>query len=115
MTDDAQAPKTVQLRRYELVPGVLDEFVAWFHEKIVPTRSSEGFTVEFAYADREVEQFVWAVSVPGDAEAFRALEQSYLASEGRAAAFAGQPTRVAASHVRLVETVVEPGTAPRPS
>jgi hypothetical protein len=109
MTPEPSA-KTVQLRRYDLVPGVLDDFVAWFASRLVPARTSSGFTVEFAYADREAEQFTWAVSVPGDAAAFTALEQTYLASEGRAAAFAGQPTRVAVSHVRLVETVVEAGS-----
>ncbi|KQR44013.1 hypothetical protein ASF82_10730 [Frigoribacterium sp. Leaf164] len=109
MTPEPSA-KTVQLRRYDLVPGVLDDFLAWFHAEIVPVRTAQGFTVEFAYADREAEQFTWAVSVPGDAAAFTALEQTYLASEGRAAAFAGQPTRVAVSHVRLVETVVEAGS-----
>ena len=109
MTPEPSA-KTVQLRRYDLVPGVLDDFLAWFHAEIVPVRTAQGFTVEFAYADREAEQFTWAVSVPGDAAAFTALEQTYLASEGRAAAFAGQPTRVAVSHVGLVETVVEAGS-----
>jgi len=100
------AEKTIQLRRYELVDGVLDDFVAWFEARIVPAREAEGFTIEFAYADREVNQFVWAVSVPGDAEAFTAVEETYLASDSRAAAFAGEPTRVATSHVRLIEQVV---------
>lgn len=100
------AEKTIQLRRYELVDGVLDDFVAWFEARIVPAREAEGFTIEFAYADREVNQFVWAVSVPGDAAAFTAVEETYLASDSRAAAFAGEPTRVATSHVRLIEQVV---------
>ena len=106
MTDDDVTAKTVQLRRYELAPGVLDDFVAWFTSRLVPARTSSGFTIEFAYADREVEQFTWAVSAPGDAEAFLALEADYLASEARATAFAGEPTRVAVSHVRLVEPVL---------
>jgi hypothetical protein len=106
MTDDAVPEKTVQLRRYELAPGVLDDFVAWFTSRLVPARTSSGFTVEFAYADREVEQFTWAVSAPGDAEAFLALEADYLVSDARAQAFAGEPTRVAVSHVRLVEPVL---------
>ena len=106
MTDDAVPQKTVQLRRYELAPGVLDDFVAWFSSRLVPARTSSGFTVEFAYADREVDEFTWAVRAPGDAEAFLALEADYLASDARAAAFAGEPQRVAVSHVRLVEPVV---------
>lgn len=101
--------KTVQLRRYELVDGVLDDFVEWFGTHIVHAREAEGFAIEFAYADREAGEFVWAVSVAGDAERFAAVEEAYLASDSRAAAFAGQPTRVATSHVRLVEQVVPAG------
>jgi hypothetical protein len=101
--------KTVQLRRYELVDGVLDDFVEWFGTHIVPAREAEGFAIEFAYADREAGEFVWAVSVAGDAERFAAVEEAYLASDSRAAAFVGQPKRVAASHVRLIEQVVPAG------
>jgi len=103
------AEKTVQLRRYELVEGVFDEFVEWFKARIVPAREAEGFAVEFAYADREAGEFVWAVSVAGDAATFAAVEEAYLASDSRAAAFADQPKRVAASHVRLIEPVVPAG------
>ncbi|MBD8704863.1 hypothetical protein SOM11_14605 [Frigoribacterium sp. CFBP9039] len=103
------AEKTVQLRRYELVEGVFDEFVEWFQARIVPAREAEGFAVEFAYADREAGEFVWAVSVAGDAATFAAVEEAYLASDSRAAAFADQPKRVAASHVRLIEPVVPAG------
>lgn len=108
MTPEPSA-KTVQLRRYDLVPGVLDDFLAWFHAEIVPVRTAQGFTVEFAYADREAGEFVWAVSVAGDAATFAAVEEAYLASDSRAAAFADQPKRVAASHVRLIEPVVPAG------
>lgn len=102
MTDSS---KTVQLRRYELVEGVLDDFVAWFTSTLIPARLSEGFEIEFAYADRDANQFVWAVSAPGDAARFAEVEAAYLQSEARAAAFAGQPVRVAMQHVTLVEPV----------
>ncbi|MGE0727138.1 MAG: hypothetical protein AB7O92_16945 [Acidimicrobiia bacterium] len=95
---------TVQLRRYELVDGVMDEFVAWFGS-IVPVRTKYGFTVEFAYADRATNQFVWAVSFDGDEAAFRAAEAIYNDSPERAACFAGQPKRVEAMHLGLVEPV----------
>ena len=103
MTDSS---KTVQLRRYELVEGVLDDFVAWFTSTLIPARLSEGFEIEFAYADRDANEFVWAVSTPGDADAFAEIERAYLASPEREAAFAGEPTRVAVHHVRLVERIV---------
>ncbi|MBF4461322.1 hypothetical protein ITJ46_02055 [Rathayibacter sp. VKM Ac-2878] len=86
--------------------GVMDDFLAWFPARIVPARHAHGFRIEFAYADREANEFVWAVSTPGDAEAFAAIEKTYLASPERDAAFAGEPQRVAVHHVRLIEPLL---------
>lgn len=103
MTD---ALKTIQLRRYEIVEGELDAFIAWFGSTLVPAREAEGFAIEFAYADREVNEFVWATSTSGDTATFLAKEAAYMSSESRAKAFAGQPQRVAEYHVRLIEPIV---------
>ncbi|GAA4061860.1 hypothetical protein [Agromyces indicus] len=98
--------KTVQLRRYTLVDGEYDAFVAWWTQWMPRVRSEAGFTIEFAYGIREANQFVWAVSAPGDAEAFVAREQEYLASDARAAAFDGVPQRVAVYDIALVDDLV---------
>lgn len=98
--------KTVQLRRYTLVDGEYDAFVAWWTEWMPRVRSEAGFTIEFAYGIREANQFVWAVSARGDAEAFVAREQEYLASDARAAAFDGVPQRVAVYDIALVDDLV---------
>ncbi|PPF19636.1 NIPSNAP family protein [Rathayibacter sp. AY1A7] len=102
----AAETRTIQLRRYELMDGVMDDFLAWFPERIVPAREAHGFRIEFAYADREVNEFVWAVSTAGDADAFAEVERAYLASPERDAAFASEPKRVEVQHVRLVERIV---------
>lgn len=94
--------KTTQLRRYTLVEGEYDAFVAWWHEWMPRVRPAAGFAIEFAYGIPETNEFVWAVSAPGDADAFRAREQEYMASAGRAEAFAGVPERVAVSDTRIV-------------
>ncbi|MGL4255810.1 MAG: hypothetical protein ACRCSL_05700, partial [Microbacterium sp.] len=60
-------------------------------------RPAAGFAIEFAYGLPETNEFVWAVSAEGDEEAFLALEREYMASAGRAEAFAGVPQRVAVS------------------
>ena len=93
---------TVQLRRYELVPGEADAFAAWF-PGLVPAREKYGFTILFAYLDRENNEFVWAVSHEGD---FEAAVEEYNASPERAAVFAGQPKRVAELHLSWVESVL---------
>lgn len=97
--------KTIQLRRYTLVDGEYDAFVAWWNEWMPRVRSEAGFTIEFAYGLRERNQFVWAVSAPGDREAFLARETTYLASDARAAAFDGVPQRVALYDIELVDDV----------
>ena len=94
--------KTIQLRRYTLVEGEYDAFVAWYAEWMPRVRPAAGFTIEFAYGVPETNEFVWAVSAPGDADAFEALEQAYIASDARAEAFDGVPQRVAEYNIRLV-------------
>ena len=97
--------KTIQLRRYILVDGIYDEFIAWWRETITAVRAGAGFAIEFGYGIRETNEFVWAVSADGDAEAFLALEKIYMASDARAEAFDGQPQRVAEYNVRLVDEI----------
>lgn len=68
-------------------------------------RPAAGFAIEFAYGLRESNEFVWAVSAPGDRDEFMRLEQAYLASPERAAAFDGVPQRVAVSDIAFVDDV----------
>jgi hypothetical protein len=94
--------RTVQLRRYRIVAGELEAFLAWWRERLVPARAAHGFTVEFAYTIPETDEFVWAVSVAGDREAFRRIDEGYAASPERAAAFDGVPQRIDTATVTLV-------------
>ena len=95
--------KTIQLRRYTLVDGTYDEFIEWWRETITAVRTGAGFAIEFGYGIRESNEFVWAVSTPGDVEAFLAIERAYLASDARAGAFEGVPDHIAARDVRFVD------------
>lgn len=72
-------------------------------------RPAAGFAIEFAYGLRESNEFVWAVSAPGDRDEFTRLEQAYLASPERAAAFDGVPQRVASSDIGFVDDVPPAG------
>jgi hypothetical protein len=95
--------KTIQLRRYTLVDGEYDDFVAWWRGAMPLVRPPAGFTIEFAYGLRETNEFVWAVSVAGDRDEFARLEAAYLASPERAAVFEGVPQRVAVYDIRFVD------------
>ena len=80
----------------------MDEMLDWF-PNIIPVREKYGFTVNFAYADRENNQFVWSVSHPGD---FAGAEAIYRDSPERAAAFTSFTDPVKAMHVAMVEEVL---------
>jgi hypothetical protein len=93
--------RTVQLRRYRIVEGELPAFTAWWRERLLPARQAFGFTLEFAVVVPETDEFVWAVSVPGDAAAFARLDAAWTGSPERAAAFEGVPQRVASMDLRI--------------
>lgn len=95
--------KTIQLRRYTLVDGEYDDFVEWWQGAMPAVRPAAGFTIEFAYGIRESNEFVWAVSTPGDRDEFLRIEAEYMASEPRAAVFAGVPQRVAVYDIGFVD------------
>lgn len=97
--------KTIQLRRYTLVEGEYDAFLAWWKEWMPRVRRAAGFGIEFAYGLPETNEFVWAVSAEGDHAAFLALDEAYRASDGRAEAFDGQPQRIAEYNLRLVDEI----------
>jgi hypothetical protein len=93
--------RTVQLRRYRIVDGELDAFVEWWRTRLLPARIAYGFALESAYVVPETAEFVWAVSVAGDAEAFGRLDAAWTASPERATAFEGVPQRVASMDLRI--------------
>jgi hypothetical protein len=97
--------RTVQLRRYRIVPGEMDAFVDWWSTRLLPARQRFGFALEFAAVVAETDEFVWAVSAEGDAAAFARLEAAWTPSPERAAAFEGVPQRVAAMDLRIADLV----------
>ena len=92
---------TIQLRRYELVPELVDDFIAWF-PTVVTAREHHGFRVLFALHDQPGNEFTWAVAHDGD---FDEVERVYMASPERAAAFEGQPKYTVAMHISRVAAV----------
>jgi hypothetical protein len=95
---------TVQLRRYQVKSGEMDDFVKWWPD-LLPARKQFGFEVLFAFVDRSTNQFVWAVSHEGDSEEFDAAEKTYLASPERAAVFAGVPSRIDETFITKVDVI----------
>ena len=92
-----------QLRRYTVADEAgLDRLVAWF-PTLVPVREHYGFRVQWAYADYEHLQFVWAVSHDGD---FEAAVAAYEPSPERTAAFEGFENPIISMTVSIVDQVM---------
>jgi hypothetical protein len=74
-----QAGGTILLRRYTIAPDGWDPFLEVWHQ-IVPVRERHGFTVLFAFEDRETNIFTWAIEHHGDIDA---ASEAYYADPAR--------------------------------
>lgn len=73
----------------------------------MPTlRAAFGFSIEFAYALHESNEFVWAVSFPGSREAFETAEQHYFEAPERMAVYKSVPGDEPAFDVQFVDEQV---------
>ena len=96
---------TVQLRRYDVDPGRMGDFLAWF-PGLPPVRAQYGFRLPFAYADELNHTFTWAVEHDGDQAAFEAAEAVYNDSPERAALFETFPACIIAMQLGFVRSVL---------
>jgi len=97
--------RTIQLRRYELVPGESEAFTAWWTNVLAPVRHAYGFRIDFSYLSSTANEFLWAVSIEGDRDEFDRVEAEYVASPERAAAFENVPQRVLIQHISFVAEI----------
>lgn len=91
----------MQMRRYELDPALVDEWLAFFAE-LTPVRAKFGFRLAASYLDRANSEFTWFVEHD---QPFAEVEAVYNVSPERAAVFAGRPKFVRALHVSEVESL----------
>jgi hypothetical protein len=79
-----------------------DRWIEWWHGISAP-RAQHGFTILFAYLDRESGEFTWAVR--HEADDFDAAEAAYMASPERVAVLDRERPGIAAERVATVEVV----------
>lgn len=91
-----------QMRRYELDPAHVEQWLSFFQELTV-VRSKFGFRLLSAYFDRTNNEFTWIVQHD---QPFGEVEPAYTASAERAALFAGRPAFARALHVSEVEEIL---------
>jgi hypothetical protein len=88
----------VQLRVYEIEPGRLHDFVAEWHEHVVPLRRAHGFEVVAAWASEQDDTFAWVIAHDGD---FAAADATYYGSAERNQ-LEPDPARLIAAIVKTV-------------
>ncbi|MGH3633983.1 MAG: hypothetical protein ACRDTS_07805 [Mycobacterium sp.] len=95
---------TVQLRRYLLPADRIqqDEWIQWWKELTAP-RQHFGFSILFAYLDRESGEFTWAVA--HDGEDFDDAEARYNESAERLAVIGRPHPTVSLGRVSRVEVI----------
>jgi hypothetical protein len=91
-----------QIRRYELDPALITEWLEFF-EELTKVRAPFGFRLRSAYLDRANSEFTWIVEHD---KPFAEAEAVYNASPERTAFFAGRPKFALVLHVSEVETIV---------
>lgn len=73
-----------QLRRYQVKPGQMTDFLEAWETGVVPVRELFGFTVLAAWRSEDEAEFGWVVGYRGDGQ-FETAEKAYYASPERAA------------------------------
>jgi len=100
---------TVEHRTYEIVPGMMDAWLALFHDKIVPLHEEFGLPVRGAWVDRSTSTFLWVREFVGEGTV-EEQEARYRASDRRAAVIGDEPKAfIVSMSVRRVETAFPAG------
>jgi hypothetical protein len=94
-----------QLRIYDIKPGLMDEWLLFFHDKVVPMHAKYDMPARAAFVDRERSQFVWVRTFTGTGSV-EEQEQRYYATPERASVIGDEPKRfIEGMEIRLVEQV----------
>jgi hypothetical protein len=96
-----------QLRIYRLRDGAVDDFLALWHEHVVPARRALGFDVVDAWLDRDARVFAWVAGHPAP-DGIEAAERAYFASAEKAAIPRSPADFFESSEVRVVRRVAPP-------
>lgn len=73
-----------QLRRYQVKPGHMEDFVDLFEHHLLPVRELYGFTLLVAWRSEDDAEFGWVAGYRGDGH-FESADKAYYDSPERAA------------------------------
>jgi hypothetical protein len=97
---------TVQIRIYDVRRDRLDEWIAVFHERIVPLRRELGFEIQGSWVDRARSQHIWVIAHRGDQSAFEEANAAYWNSTKRAELDVDPEEFLTAEETRTVDSLL---------
>jgi hypothetical protein len=94
-----------QVRRYQIGPGRLDEFIEAWKSGVVPLRRQFGSRFHGAWSIAESNEFVWVISHDGE-EGFATADATYYESEDRRLLSPDPAVQVVGSNQDIAERVL---------
>ena len=95
-----------QLRIYTINRGMMDQWVSFFNETLMPIYGKVGIVVEGAWANEDKNQFIWIRSF-ADADDLKAKEAAFYASPEWNANMDKARGHLARVDVQVMETVLK--------
>ena len=93
----------VQLRRYLIKEGRLDQFITEWKAGVVPLREKFGFTLLGAWSLPESSEFVWVIGYEGD---FDDADRVYYESDHRKRLMPNPAVHIDETHHSVAEIVL---------
>ena len=93
----------VQLRRYRIKQGRLEQFITEWTAGVVPLRERYGFTFLGAWSLPESSEFVWVIGYEGD---FNDADRAYYESEERKRLMPDPAVHIEETHHSAAEIVL---------
>ena len=93
----------VQLRRYLIKQGRLDQFITEWKAGVVPLREKFGFTFLGAWSLPESSEFVWVIGYQGD---FNDADRAYYESDDRKQLIPNPAVHIDETHHSVAEIVL---------
>jgi hypothetical protein len=95
-----------QLRVYTINGGMMDQWVEFFNETLMPIYKQQGIKVEGAWANEDKNQFIWVRSF-SDAADLKTKEEAFYASTEWNAAKDRARSHLARVDVQVMDSVLK--------
>lgn len=90
-----------QLRTYTINDGMMDQWVKFFNETVIPIQENYGMRIEGKWVDEDGSRFIWIRSF-ADAEDLKAKETAFTSSPEWAAQVDRARSHIAGADVKTM-------------